>query len=212
MVWEELRISEEQQEEEKMMVSPWFFTATRFFMIVANKTLKDKQFVIFWLTLKLHRDVRWNWNLTAALWRRSCRLPEPGPAHRGSSGRCAAASDHTAASGWCTGPGRTSPAGRDSQLHDGRLKELQTLKGAGPRAGRGLAGPYLLHGENLFGGSSMLKQTVKFHFWSDLKIQTRNSQSGNNDGINSQTGSRCHSPACCRQRQLCWALCQLTWW
>lgn len=50
MVWEEL--SEEQQEEKKMF-SPWFFTATRFFMIVANKTLKQKQSLL---------SFRWRWN------------------------------------------------------------------------------------------------------------------------------------------------------
>lgn len=38
-------ISEEQKEKE--MVSPWFFTGTRFFMIIANKTLKHKQSLLF---------------------------------------------------------------------------------------------------------------------------------------------------------------------
>lgn len=45
------------------------------------------------------------------------------------------------------------------------------MKGAADTEGGG-ASQYLLHGENLFGGSSMLKQTVKLHFWSDLKVQT----------------------------------------
>lgn len=75
--------------------------------------------------LKRDQDHRGNGRLTEALWPRSCRLPAPGPVRRGSSGQCAAASDRTAASGWCTGPGRTSPAGRASQLHDGRWSKMK---------------------------------------------------------------------------------------
>lgn len=40
------------------MVSPSLCTATRFFMMVANKTLKHKMFVVFLLLLELHWDVR----------------------------------------------------------------------------------------------------------------------------------------------------------
>lgn len=41
----------------------------------------------------------------------------------------------------------------------------------------GGARPYLLHGENLFGGSSMLEQTVELHLRPDLRVQTGDSQS-----------------------------------
>lgn len=65
-------------------------------------------------------------NLTVAPLQRSCPLPAPAPVHPGSSGLCAAASGRTAASGWCTDPGRTSPAGRPSQMHDGRNAQSTT--------------------------------------------------------------------------------------
>lgn len=51
-----------------------------------------------------------NLHLTVVLSQRSCQPPAPAPVHPGSNGQCAAGSGHTAASGWCTDRGRTSPA------------------------------------------------------------------------------------------------------
>lgn len=115
------------------------------------------------------------WNLTAAPSPRSCPLLEPAPVHLGSSARCAAASGRTAASSWCTDPGRTSPAGRRQRcLVKGNATSCCTLKlNANASCWR-----YLLHGENIFGGSCVLQQAVELHLRPDLSTHTQEAMSG----------------------------------
>lgn len=125
--------------EEKVL--PWFWTATRFLVIIANRTLKEKHTLSYDSWKNGHRS--WalcdrnqknqkqnnKWNLTAAPSPKSCPLLTPAPVHLGSSARCAAASGRTAASSWCTDPGRTSPAGRRQRcLVKGNATSCCTLK------------------------------------------------------------------------------------
>lgn len=55
--------------------------------------------------------------------------------------------------------------------------------------GFGVAGapPYLLHGENVLGGSSVSKQMVELHFGSDLGLQTGSSQSAKRETVTEST-------------------------
>lgn len=118
-------------------------------------------------------------SLTVALSQRRCRLPVPAQVHLGSSGLSAAASGRTAASGRCTDRGRTSPAGRTSQVHHERNQQPMnfwdfTHVCDKDRSGRHRAGDilYLLHGENIFGGSRVLQQRMKLSHRTNLNAQT----------------------------------------
>lgn len=55
------------------------------------------------------------------------------------------------------------------------------MMGDETRRDEGAGAPsYLLHGEDVFDGSSVLKQTVELHVGSNLEVQTGSSRSGHN--------------------------------